>query len=245
MRKNGMTAGVNRRFANGLLFQGSYTHGNSRDTWSGGLIGGSDFENGAGSATNYNHPENELGPSSYDVRHTLVFNAVYQLPFGRSATGAARRFVQGWQAGVVANYASGVPFTPFIGFDYAKDLSSDPNPQKPDWAPGFNPGNAIAGSPDNWYNANAFVLPPPGEYGNVGRNTLRGPDLKMVDLSIFKNTQIGRQNLQFRVEIFNLFNRANFATPTVDALFTRTARGFRARRVSRTRRPRRGRCSWD
>ncbi|PYR22782.1 MAG: hypothetical protein DMF94_03490 [Acidobacteria bacterium] len=66
-----------------------------------------------------------------------------------------------------------------------------------------------------------------------------------VDLSIFKNTQIGRQNLQFRVEIFNLFNRANFATPTVDALFTRTARGFRARRVSRTRRPRRGRCSWD
>jgi len=40
-----------------------------------------------------------------------------------------------------------------------------------------------------------------------------------VDLSIFKNTQIGRQNLQFRVEIFNLFNRANFATPTVDALF--------------------------
>src|SRR5438552_6049303 len=50
---NGMTASVNRRFANGLLFQGSYTLGNSRDTWSGGLIGGSDFENGAGSATSY------------------------------------------------------------------------------------------------------------------------------------------------------------------------------------------------
>ena len=40
-------------------------------------------------------------------------------------TGGARQFVQGWQVGVVANYASGVPFTPFIGFDYAKDLSSD------------------------------------------------------------------------------------------------------------------------
>jgi hypothetical protein len=153
------------------------------------------------------------------VRHTVVFNAVYQLPLGRNTTGAARQFVQGWQLGVVANYASGIPFTPFIGFDYAKDFSSDPNPQKPDWAPGFGPDNAIVGSPDNWFNTNAFVLPPAGEYGTVGRNTLRGPDMKMVDLSIFKNTMIGRQNLQFRIEIFNLFNRANFATPVSDALF--------------------------
>jgi len=216
---NGMTASVNRRFSNGLLFQGSYTLGNSRDTWSGGLIGGSDFENGAGSATNYFHPENEEGPSSYDVRHTLVVNAVYMLPLGKSMTGRARQIVQGWQVGVVANYASGIPFTPFIGFDYARDLSSDPNPQKPDWAPGFNPGNAIVGSPENWFNSNAFILPPPGEYGNVGRNTLRGPDFKLVDLSIFKNTMVGKQNIQFRLEIFNLFNRANFATPNSAALF--------------------------
>ena len=216
---NGLTASVNRRFANGLLFQGSYTYGRSRDTWSGGLIGGSDFENGAGSATNYFLPDNELGPSSYDVRHTVVFNAVYQLPFGRTMSGAARQIVQGWQLGVVANYASGVPFTPFIGFDYAKDLSSDPNPQKPDWARGFSPANTIVGSPDNWFNARAFVLPPAGEYGNVGRNVLRGPDLKMVDLSIFKNTLVGRQNVQFRIEVFNLFNRANFATPNSAALF--------------------------
>jgi Carboxypeptidase regulatory-like domain/TonB dependent receptor len=216
---NGLTASLNRRYSNGLLFQGSYTYGRSRDTWSGGLIGGSDFENGAGSATNYNHPENELGPSSYDVRHTLVVNAVYQLPFGRSMTGRARQLVQGWQVGVVANYASGVPFTPLIGFDYARDQSSDPNPQKPDWAGGFSPDNAIIGSPDNWFDATAFVLPPAGSYGNVGRNTLRGPDLKMVDLSIFKNLAVAKQNLQIRIEIFNLFNRANFATPNSAALF--------------------------
>jgi hypothetical protein len=148
-----------------------------------------------------------------------VFNAVYQLPFGRSLGGTARALVQGWQVGVVANYASGIPFTPFVGFDYAKDLSSDPNPQKPDWAPGFSPSNTIVGSPDNWFNANAFVLPPAGAYGNVERNSLRGPDLKVVDLSIFKNTMVGRQNVQFRIEIFNLFNRANFATPNSAALF--------------------------
>ncbi|MEP6813566.1 MAG: hypothetical protein ABI990_11300, partial [Actinomycetota bacterium] len=54
---------------------------------------------------------------------------------------------------------------------------------------------------------------------NVERNSLRGPDLKMVDLSIFKNTPVGKQNLQLRLEIFNLFNRANFATPNSAALF--------------------------
>jgi hypothetical protein len=215
---NGLTASLNRRYANGLLFQGSYTYGHSRDTWSGGLIGSADFDNGAGSATNYFHPENELGPSSFDVRHTLVVNAVYQLPFGQGG-GKASRLVSGWQIGAIASYASGIPFTPFIGYDYAGDGSSDPNAQKPDWAPGFDAGSAIVGDPNNWFNANAFVLPPGGEYGAVGRNALRGPDLKMVDLSIFKNTAVGGRNIQFRLETFNLFNRANFATPNSAALF--------------------------
>ena len=216
---NGFTASVNRRYSHGLLFQGSYTYGNSRDTWSGGLIGSADFDNGAGSATNYFHPENELGPSSYDVRHTVIFNAVYQLPFGQTSSGAAKQLLTGWQIGVIANYASGIPFTPFIGYDYAGDGSSDPNPQKPDWAPGRNADNAIIGDPNNWFDATAFVLPPKGEYGNVARNSLRGPDLKAVDLSVFKNTGIGRQNLQLRIEIFNLFNRPNFATPNSAVLF--------------------------
>ena len=215
---NGMTASVNRRFSHGLLFQGSYTYGNSRDTWSGGLIGSADFDNGAGSATNYFHPENELGPSSFDIRHTVIFNAVYQLPFSQG-TGKMSELRTGWQIGVIANYASGIPFTPFIGYDFAGDGSSDPNPQKPDWAPGFNASNAIIGDPNNWYNANAFVLPPKGAYGNVGRNSLRGPDMKVVDLSIFKNTPVAKQNLQLRLEIFNLFNRANFGTPNSAVLF--------------------------
>jgi hypothetical protein len=230
---NGFTASANRRFSGGLLFQGSYTYGNSRDTWSGGLIGSSDFDNGAGTATNYFHPENEEGPSSFDVRHTVVLNAVYQLPFGQNG-GKAARIAGGWQVGVIANVASGIPFTPFIGYDYALDGSSDPNPQKPDWAPGFNAGNVILGDPNNWYDATAFVLPPPGEYGNVRRNSLRGPDLKTVDLSIFKNTAVGNQVIQFRIEIFNLFDRVNFATPNYAALFDAGKRIPTATNIIRT-----------
>src|SRR5262249_14012885 len=181
---NGLTASVNRRYSNGFLFQASYTLGKSTDTWSGGLIGSSDFDNGGGSATNFFLPLAEKGPSSYDVRHTFIVNAVYQLPFGRNMTGAAAQIVRGWQLGVIANFASGIPFTPFIGFDYAKDLSSDPNPQKPDFAPGRNGDNAIIGSPDNWFDTTAYVLPPAGKYGTAGRNSIRGPNLKNVDLSV-------------------------------------------------------------
>jgi hypothetical protein len=218
---NGLTASVNRRFANGFLFQGSYTLAKSTDTWSGGQIGSSDFDNGAGSATDWWHPAAEKGPSSFDVRHTFVFNAVYQLPFGKTMTGAAAQIAQGWQIGVIANIASGIPFTPLLGFDWAKDLSSDggtaPGLQKPDFAPGRSGGNAIIGSPANWYDTTAFVLPPPGEYGNAGRNSLRGPNLRVVDMSVFKNTRVGNQMVQFRVEAFNLLNRANFATPDLSA----------------------------
>ena len=154
------------------------------------------------------------------MRHTLVVNAVYELPFGKSLTGAKATILGGWQIGVVGNYASGIPFTPFIGYDYAGDLSSDPNPQKPDYAPGFGPSsNIITGNPNGYINPLAFVLPPKGDYGNVARDSLRGPDLKMVDMSILKNTRMGNQNVQFRLEIFNLFNRANFATPDASVLF--------------------------
>jgi len=69
--------------------------------------------------------------------------------------------------------------------------------------------------PDNQFNINAFSLPAPGTFGNLGRNALRGPGFAQVDFSVFKNTRLTEtQSLQFRAEIFNLFNHANFADPS-------------------------------
>ena len=96
---HGMTVGVNKRYSDGWQFQASYTLGNSNDTWSGGQIGGSDFDNGAGSASDWCDPEYEYGPSNYDVRHNFVFNAVYQLPFGQNRTGLAGVLAKGWNIG--------------------------------------------------------------------------------------------------------------------------------------------------
>jgi hypothetical protein len=86
--------------------------------------------------------------------------------------------------------------------------------------PSFNPnftGDVITGNPSQWYDPNAFVLPPVGTLGNVGRNSLVGPGFAQLDLAVRKNTKAAMLgsagNIEFRVEVFNLLNRPNFASP--------------------------------
>ncbi len=84
----------------------------------------------------------------------------------------------------------------------------------------------IEGNPNQWFNPNAFIAPPQflGFYGNVGRDSYRGPGLATWDFSALKDTKIfERVNLQFRAEIFNLLNRANFNTPNLVAFTPPTA----------------------
>jgi hypothetical protein len=69
-------------------------------------------------------------------------------------------------------------------------------------------------TPAHWFNTAAFVTPPYGTFGNAGRNIVEGPGFSSVDVSLFKTTKISEHAaLQFRAEIFNLFNRPNFALP--------------------------------
>lgn len=227
---NGLTAGLTRRLGDGLLIQGSYTLGKSTDDWSAGLLGNDDFEGARGSAANWWCVECENGPSNFDVRHSFMFNGVYELPFGRGQAGLAGALAGGWQVGVLVNVASGLPFSPYIGFDRAGDRQTDSNLQRPDLAPGYA-GNPIIGSPENWFDESAFVLPEAGFYGNAGRNILRGPDFRTVDLSLVKNNRIGRTSLQLRAEAFNLLNRANFGIPSSPDLFNTNG----TRRVGATR----------
>ncbi len=75
-------------------------------------------------------------------------------------------------------------------------------------------GPVVTGNPNQWFNPNAFLLPTPGTYGNLGRGTLTGPGLADVDVSLFKNVAMSeRLRLQIRAEFFNVLNHANFGTP--------------------------------
>jgi hypothetical protein len=98
---------------------------------------------------------------------------------------------------------------PGIGFDRA------------DIAPGFNAETAVVGDPAGYFNPLAFRLQPIGRLGNLGRGALIGPNLRMLDLSAVKNTRWSRLGentlIQFRVEAFNVFNRANFGNPSLIA----------------------------
>jgi hypothetical protein len=72
------------------------------------------------------------------------------------------------------------------------------------------------GTPNQWFNPNAFLLPTAGTFGNAGRNQFLGPNLIELDMSMFKKISINeRWNLQFRAEAFNILNRANFGQPAI------------------------------
>jgi hypothetical protein len=151
------------------------------------------------------------GPSDFDVRHNFVANVVYELP-GRG------RLLGGWQVSGVASVHSGVPFTPVLAFDNA-DVQSLLTAERPDLVgnpgAGVCPNGARVGTPSCWFNPGAFAAPPAGEFGNAGRNILRGPAFAQFDASLHKDFAIAeRRKIPLGVEAYNLFNHPNFGVPS-------------------------------
>jgi hypothetical protein len=120
--------------------------------------------------------------------------------------------VGGWQVNVITTLLTGFPFTPQIGSNRSGDGDTR-NPDRPSVNASFS-GPVILGTPNQWFNPNAFVLQAAGTYGNAGRGTLTGPGLADVDCSLLKSIAVAEKaHLQFRAEFFNVLNRANFGTP--------------------------------
>jgi len=173
----------------------------------------------------------DYGFATYDVRHIGVINGVYTLPFGKgqplanSLEGWSNAAVSGWSVNSIVTIQSGFPFTPQLSYNPSNNGDTR-NPVRPFVNPAFT-GPVILGKPSQWFNPNAFLAPPAGSgfYGNLGRDTLIGPGLATWDFSAFKTTNLReRLALQFRAEIFNLLNRANFNTPNL-ITFTSSASG--------------------
>jgi hypothetical protein len=167
--------------------------------------------------------------SVFDVRHNFSLNAIYQLPYKtESGANGGRKvrdfFLGGWELNSIITARSGTPFNPIISFNNSNDGNTD-NIERPDWAPGATPESAVTGGTRQYFNPSAFVVPPSGQFGNVGRNVLTGPGLFTVDLSFLKSNKIGeRVTAQFRAEAFNVFNHANFALPDNVTAYTRVGR---------------------
>ena len=215
---NALQVDVNRRFSGGLALRGVYT-------WSRTIDDGDSLNSttSGGEPATVSNPFNlraDRGLANFDVRNLAVISEVYALPFGRGARfgshigGLANTFAGGWNVNSIVTIQGGFPFTPQLSYNPSNNGDTR-NPVRPFLNPNFH-GPVILGNPDQYFNPAAFLAPPnnSGFYGNLGRDTLIGPGLGTWDLSFLKNTQIReRFNLQFRTDLFNILNRANFAAP--------------------------------
>ncbi len=217
---NALQIDVNHRYSHGLSLRGVYTWSKALDD--GDSLNGTTAGNAPGLVANPYNISADWGPATYDVRQIGVVSAVYFLPVGRgkafanSLGGLANGLVGGWSVNSILTLQSGFPFTPQLSYNPSNNGDTR-NPVRPFVNPNFT-GNPILGSPTQWFNPSAFLQPPPnsGFYGNLRRDSLTGPGLATWDFSAVKDTVLHeRLTLQFRAEIFNLLNRANFNTPNL------------------------------
>jgi hypothetical protein len=211
---------VRRRFSHGLSLRGVYTFSKALDD--GDSLNQTTAGNAPGLVSNPYNLAGDKGLATFDVRNVAVINALYELPFGRGKwiangwDGWRNGLASGWSVASIVTLQGGFPFTPQLSYN-PTNTGDTRNPVRPYVNPDFT-GKVITGNPTQWFNPAAFLQPPnnSGFYGNLGRDTFIGPGLATWDFSVLKDTQIReRLSLQFRAEIFNLLNRANFNTPNL------------------------------
>ncbi len=217
---NALQVDLNHRFSHGLSLRGVYTWSKALDD--GDSLNATTAGNAPALASNPYNLRADYGLATYDVRNIGVIHGIYELPFGRGRQFASQ--LEGWRNALAGGWAVNTILTLQAGFPFTPQLSYNPsnngdtrNPVRPFANPDFT-APVILGKPGQWFNPNAFLQPPAnsGFYGNLGRDTLIGPGLATWDFSVIKDTPIHeRLNLQFRAEIFNLLNRANFNTPNL------------------------------
>jgi hypothetical protein len=212
---NALQVDVNHRLGHGLQIRGVYTYSKSLDD--GTAWNSSVGTNAPGFVMFPPNPKIDWGLSTYDVANAAVVNGTYDLPFARR-----NKFVGGWSVSAIETLQSGFPFTPQLGYNPSNDGDSR-NPVRPSWNPSFT-GPVIPGGPNEYFNPAAFKTPASGTYGNVGRDTLIGPGVAELDLSAIKKTALSENvTLQFRAELFNILNRANFGIPNAVVFSSATA----------------------
>ena len=205
---NALQLDLVRRSSRGLRYKASYTFSKNLDD-----ISSTASMRALSEASATQDPENrkaDRGLSSYDMRHYLIANFSYALPWNHLA--GVGRLVEGWEIGAIASYAGGLPVEVLTGFNRSRNLSGV-IADRPNLVAGKS-NNPVLGGPDKYFDPTAFTLPPAGTYGNLGRNTVRAPKLVNLDFNLAKAIPINEQwKMDFRAEFFNVFNHANFSFP--------------------------------
>ncbi len=214
---NALQAGVTKRLSHRYQMQASYTWAKSIDDNSSSTFGDS-FANSVSSLPFF-AKDDRHAVSDFNIGQNFVFNYLILLPDSPKSFGAAGRILDGWQYGGIFQASSGLPITPLISGDPLGLRSSDTF-DFPNRVAGCNPINKQ--NRVHYINSACYSYPTEtASYnpilGNSRRNSINGPGLQNVDMSLVKNNRIPRFgeafNVQFRAELFNIFNRPNYANP--------------------------------
>ena len=228
---HGLRLGFNKRFGAGLQIQTSYTFSKSIDNGS-AFLGTGDFTN-----ENIGYGTSSLRAlSSFDVRYSFYTNFTYDLPFGKKMTGLAGGVLGGWSTSGLLRLNSGPPLNvtaqnPTVRltvngvattYSYTNVTGSTVN-----LIPGGKLNAVNSRNPDLYFDPKQYspvvtcllaTCNPIGAFqGNVGPDTLPGPGIANLDLSLVKDTKLSRLHegvvLQFRTELFNVLNHVNYSNP--------------------------------
>jgi hypothetical protein len=218
---NSLQMSVTKRFSGGLQMTHAYTWAHTIDNKSGIRGTGSRIDNA----------RLDRGNSEQDVRHRYVFTYIYDFPWMKNQEGAVGRILGGWGVSGVTTFQTG------LVFDITEPTDRclcDSGGQRPDYIGGkiqfFDPRStsAVSGRPNSWFDGTGGESNPffrrvgsaasydagAGRFGSFGRNVLHGPGINNWDFAVFKRFKVREShNLQFRAELFNLFNHAQFKNP--------------------------------
>ncbi len=211
---HGMHAQVERRMMKGLQFSGAYTWSHAIDNSPAGFD--SDYRYGGNMVDPFQWWSKERANSNLDVRDRFVFNALFELPFGRGRSFGSNwnrsidAVLGGWEVSPIVTLASGFPF------DVTCQYCSSPS-TRPDLVGALRQLN----SPMEWFDTTAFqrvasnpVTGTPIASGSSPRNPFTGPGTKTLDLTIGKTfTFTERVHAKFSADFFNMFNTPQFNQP--------------------------------
>jgi hypothetical protein len=163
----------------------------------------------------------DYGPSEFDITHRVVFNYVWQLPFGHGQRwfgglrGWPQFFLGGWQLNGINTFQTGLPLTLALTAPEVTNLSmGGERSRRPDVTGPLVP-SGFRQNIDHWFDTSRLAVPN-SPIGNSGVGIVRGPGLANVDFSFFKNYELDEnRRFQFRMEMFNALNRANFGQPAL------------------------------
>jgi hypothetical protein len=207
---NSMQVALNRRFARGLFLGVAYTWSKALTT----VSGDGDFIRIDSNTRLANY-----APASFDRRHNLAINYIYDIPsitryFGRWDNGVTRAIFSGWQVSGLTRFVSGSPFD--VGFSIPDIGSPQLTGSYTEGARVRLIGDPLAGASNNPYNRlnpAAYTVPPVGSIGlDAPRNYLVTPGINTWDISLQKSfVMTERLRLQLRVDAFNAFNHTQFS----------------------------------